>query len=407
MNYLCDSDKCTACGACIEVCPSKCIEFRENEFGEKKAYVHSENCIDCKQCARACHITNKQLTYKKAGHVFAAWSADNDIRTNGASGGLASQIYKYAIEKKISVMGTKFTRDEGVVFKEVCRDTDIEWVRDSKYVYSCMLNAFKFYEDRAKSNKRCIFIGLPCQVAAIRTYLESKRISTENCLFVDIICHGVPPYKFLNEHISKWEKVTGNNIKKVTFRYKSNYLLQYYTEEDSCVYKKNMNEDVYFRAFIESLDYRENCYNCHYSKEERVSDLTLGDYSGLGKAAEWEHEVEMVSLILCNTEKGKTFVEELIDGHYIVAFTRPDEEPFLDKVGNPQLHHPSEPHVLRSRFIEEYNSGKNFDDAALNVLRNELIRYYLRKPIVSLKRFAVGFLSKEQKKKIKKLLRIQ
>ena len=70
-------------------------------------------------------------------------------------------------------------------------------------------------------------------------------------------------------HRQKWEKVTGKNVKKVTFRNKSNYLLQYYTEEDSCVYKKNMNEDIYFRAFIESLDYRENCYNCHYSREER------------------------------------------------------------------------------------------------------------------------------------------
>ena len=201
------------------------------------------------------------------------------------------------------------------------------------------------------------------------------------------------------------QRLRKKTVKKVTFRYKSNFL-QLFTAEDCCIYSKSMNEDLYFRAFIESLNYRDNCYKCRYSREERVSDITIGDYSGLGKTIEWDDNKEMVSLVMCNTDKGELFVRKLKDEKYITAIERPIEEPFNDVKGNPQLHHPSIPHTGRKKFLEAYIQSKDFDKFVYPVLRNEFISYYAKLPFKMIYRFAINFLSKEQKKKIKRILRI-
>ena len=43
------AEKCTACGACIEVCPTDTIVMENG-----KAYVKIENCRNCKKCMIAC-----------------------------------------------------------------------------------------------------------------------------------------------------------------------------------------------------------------------------------------------------------------------------------------------------------------------------------------------------------------
>lgn len=406
MGYLCETNRCTACGACIEICPRGCIKIVETQYGEKKVEVDEKNCIDCKLCRNACHILNNNITFLKAKKVYAAWSSDNATRIYAASGGVASELYKYALAHEVPVMATKFKRDEGVIFAEVKQDKDLSWARDSKYVFSCLKNAFSYYESQINLEHECIFIGLPCQVSAIKTYLKAKRLNVDNCLFVDIICHGVPPYSYLDEHIRNIEQRTKKLIKKVTFRYKSNYLLQLFTEEDSCVYSKKMDEDLYFRAFIESLNYRDNCYKCRYSREDRVSDITIGDYSGLGKIAEWKDRKEMVSLILCNTIKGESLIHKLKEEKYLTAIERPLDEPYHDMVGNPQLHHPSIPHPGRQKFLAAYLQSKDFDKSVFPILQKEFILYYIIMPFKKVYRFAIGFLSKEQKNKIKKMLKI-
>ncbi len=43
------AEKCTACGACIEVCPTDTIVIENG-----KAFVKIDNCRNCKMCMRAC-----------------------------------------------------------------------------------------------------------------------------------------------------------------------------------------------------------------------------------------------------------------------------------------------------------------------------------------------------------------
>ena len=41
--------KCTACGVCIEICPTQTIVFENG-----KAFVNIDNCRNCRICMRAC-----------------------------------------------------------------------------------------------------------------------------------------------------------------------------------------------------------------------------------------------------------------------------------------------------------------------------------------------------------------
>lgn len=43
------SDKCVACGKCVEVCPVEAITK-----GDKKYIINAETCVSCGQCADAC-----------------------------------------------------------------------------------------------------------------------------------------------------------------------------------------------------------------------------------------------------------------------------------------------------------------------------------------------------------------
>ena len=43
------AEKCTACGACIEVCPTGTIVMENG-----KAFVRNDNCRNCKKCMIAC-----------------------------------------------------------------------------------------------------------------------------------------------------------------------------------------------------------------------------------------------------------------------------------------------------------------------------------------------------------------
>ena len=48
-----DSERCTGCGACVEVCPVGAIQLIEEETGNR-AEIDQEKCRQCEACVKAC-----------------------------------------------------------------------------------------------------------------------------------------------------------------------------------------------------------------------------------------------------------------------------------------------------------------------------------------------------------------
>jgi len=50
MAVTIDKEKCTSCGACVDICPVDALKLNE------KAEVDTETCIDCGTCVDECPV---------------------------------------------------------------------------------------------------------------------------------------------------------------------------------------------------------------------------------------------------------------------------------------------------------------------------------------------------------------
>ncbi|MBQ4463919.1 MAG: ferredoxin family protein [Eubacterium sp.] len=54
MSVFINTDKCTGCGKCTEVCPGNLIKLS----GDKKAYLkHPQDCWGCTSCIKECEFS--------------------------------------------------------------------------------------------------------------------------------------------------------------------------------------------------------------------------------------------------------------------------------------------------------------------------------------------------------------
>lgn len=60
-----EKEKCCGCGACVTVCPQKCISFKEDANGFWYPEVDKEKCIHCNMCEKVCPILKKRRKSKR------------------------------------------------------------------------------------------------------------------------------------------------------------------------------------------------------------------------------------------------------------------------------------------------------------------------------------------------------
>ena len=353
MVQLAKYEDCTGCGACSYICSRNCIDMQENNIGIVRPVVDTNTCIDCHRCEKACPVLNipeRNTPFK----VYAAWSLDEEQRKTSASGGVAYELYKYAIQNDYLVVGASQNSDFSVSLKAVSKLDDIVGFKNSKYVFSEAWHVFPDVQNAIKQDKKILFVGLPCQVAAAKSLFHDKG----NILYIEILCHGTTPLSYLKQHIKMLENASGRKAASMSFRapeaYTYTYTFTLYDEQGECFYAKCTNDgDAYQYGYHRGVAYRENCYHCAFATPERVGDLILCDFYGLGNKFPCSYDVKNVSCIILNTEKGDTFIKELISSNVIFTEGRPVEEAVE---GNPRLRIPNP--KTKERLVFEKNINK-------------------------------------------------
>lgn len=347
---LASKETCTGCNACAYICPKKCISFKNDEtYDIAYPVIDETQCINCGKCQKVCPA----LSPLEGGvplKAYAAWSSDSEERRTSASGGIAVEIYKYALKCGCSTVGAAFGNNFQVYLKISDELDSIKGFKNSKYVFSSTNSLFQEMNTCLKAGGKIAVIALPCQIAAIKKifcrYLD-------NLLLVDLVCHGVTPTAYLTQHIKSIEQKKGDKAISVFFRdpaYSTDtFTFTLYNVKGNCFYaKRTANRDSYQVGYHRMISYRENCYHCQFAKQYRISDLTISDYKGLGKyAPSGISDNRHVSCILINTDKGRDFVDCLIKQGNIVAEERPVHEP-ID--GDAQLRYPSQKSLARKIF---------------------------------------------------------
>lgn len=352
-NSICDCKVCTGCSACMNICPQNAITMKNNEYDEIHPFIDINKCIGCNLCKKVCP-NNETVKSFKPMECYASIRKDNIKRKDSSSGGICAVLYEKYIEIGNIVYGVKFNREEGAKFYRAENIEDIIDFKGSKYVQANMNIIYKQIEKDIIEGKKVLFIGTPCQVAGVKSYFNMKSLEFQNNLAtVDFLCHGCVPNKYLLDEITTIEKK--NKCKCDTVSFRSNDLNKNYylclKNNDKVFYRKKAEKQRYFYSFLHSITIRECCVNCKYKQTQRMGDITLGDFLGLGVEIPFKYSniVNNPSLVLVNTKKGDEMLKLISD--QIELWKRPLEEAVK---GGPSFRNKNGNMVFRKIFRKKY-----------------------------------------------------
>ena len=311
MGYLDDKDKekCYGCGACEKVCPKKCVEMQEDEEGFLYPEINISNCTNCDLCRKCC--PNKNLFIKKVllkePNIYAVLNIQDKERENSSSGG-AFPLFAYEVLKQKGIIfGATFNKDFVVIHQEAQNEKEMQVFRGSKYVQSNLKDTYIKAENYLKQNRKVLYTGTPCQIAGLYSYLKQDY---ENLYTMDLICHGTPSPKVFKDYLQYIKK--NNTIKEINFRDKSfgweNSKIRI-TFEQGVAYIESKEKDIFYQLFLKNYILRPSCHECKFTKINRESDITIGDYWGVNKHKPHMNDGKGTSLVIVNSKKGKEFFD--------------------------------------------------------------------------------------------------
>lgn len=365
MKTVCEQNKCAGCMACVDICPKNAIKIVDS----LKSYnaVIDERCVDCGACHKICQ-NNHPAVAAEPKHWYQGWSADQNVRIEGSSGGVAMALAKTFVNEGGLVCSCCFS-EGGFGFKLVDSIEELHQFAGSKYVKSNPKGIFRTIRTKLTTGEKILFIGLPCQVSALRNYVGKKL--EDDLYSVDLICHGTPSPELLNLFLKQYGKSL-TELKDIRFRNKGKFQV---TENSESIAAEGVS-DRYMISFLSSLTYTDNCYECSYAKRERVADLTLGDSWGSDLSeTEWK---KGISLILCQTEKGKQLLEHSDLVSYDVDINKAISR-------NHQLEYPSNSPQGREKFFKGLKTGKSFDTLVMSILPKKCLKQNIKRLLMKIK----------------------
>lgn len=360
---ICKRDQCTGCFACVNICPKHCITMAEDEYGFIYPQIDEERCIHCDACKRVC-LNHREISYHGTLHTYAAWARSSEDRQSSSSGGAASVFAQWVLDQGGVVFGAVWDGNNEACHACITKKRDVVRLKGSKYVHSYINDTFTQCKRYLLKGSVVLFIGTPCQIEGLKGFLGYKEFT--NLYLVDIVCHGVPSHKMLQQHLQRILGKDGNKVYQISFRNKTRFQ---FTVADSqkMIYKMKSSYDEYLRSFLEGITYRSNCYTCKFARPERVSDITLGDFWGIDKTLFEAEEGKGISCVLVHTEKGQQLFEQVKDKLEVTE--RSTDEAVR---GNGQLKKPVCRNEKREKILAQMRQGTHFDDAVQAVYEEEL-----------------------------------
>jgi len=316
---------CSGCGACAVACANHAICLVNIIDQGIRPIVDSEKCRKCGDCVEVCpgigisHLSfsNRsvpELLYEW-GPVLEVWegyAADSQIRYEGSSGGAATALALFCLEKHgasgVLHIGTSPENPlENVAVFSKSKDELLRRT-GSRYSPAAPCEKLNWIRD---SSSACVFIGKPCDVVALRkSQSVNPALDEKVSLAISIFCAGTPAtegtYKILSALGVKPEQTEELRYRgcgwpgSTTVKIKGN--------------KGQMRQMGYEESWGNILSHwgQFRCRICPDSTGE-FADISCGD--------PWHREIKENeqgwSLVVVRTEKGKEILHEAIKAGYV------------------------------------------------------------------------------------------
>ncbi len=297
---------CVGCFACEYVCSNEsnfgAISLKPDEWGVLRAVVDEKKCMGCGRCVSVCPQFSP-FTDSLAMAPCYAVKADQKTVRESSSGGAFTLLAEWMLARGGYVCGVVLDESLDAVYVMTKDREVIKRMRGSKYVFSEMRGIYGEVKKAVAQGADVLFVGLPCQVKAMRNSVGSNP----HLFTVDLLCGGQPSkgvYRRYLDELSKEKKVKGLSFRAADLPY-GTLVVEY---EDGS--RKVILRDPYVRAFSRSLINNEACSDCQFANTPKPGDVTIGDLWGADRIITDTDIDDGISVVLANTERGAGMVSE-------------------------------------------------------------------------------------------------
>ncbi len=294
--------------------------------------------------------------------------------SGGAFPAIARALYEEVGDEFI-VFGAAFNDDFSVKhFGKKYRD-GILCFQESKYVRSDISEPLEQIQELIRQKIPVLFVGTPCQVAAINSIIKKSGCDSDSLLTIDLICHGTPKSELWRGYVKLIEQKYGK-IKRVCFR--NNFTRKkgrtFVELEDGRIIYDPDEMKAWMRLFSTCVSLYKGCFNCNFRNKDlnRPADITIGDFWGVQELIPEFKGIKDVSLVIPHTDKGQRAFD-----HMVSKFLN---ESILIKECNDERWRVFNPHLFEQTPIP-----LNYDEFWNNYERYSIEEFYKKYSKASLK----------------------
>jgi len=198
---------CTGCGACVPACPQHAIRLVNIPDQGIRPMIDKSKCEQCGECVNVCpgiELSHQSFNSQTIPELRQAWgpvlelwegyAANPKIRYKGSSGGAATALSLFCLEKEnfsgVLHIGAKPEAPlQNVPVFSKTREELLAYT-GSRYSPAAPCQNFDWIEN---ADSQSVFIGKPCDVAALRKSQAVKPVLDNKVgLAISIFCAGTP-----------------------------------------------------------------------------------------------------------------------------------------------------------------------------------------------------------------------
>jgi coenzyme F420 hydrogenase subunit beta len=316
---------CAGCGACAAACTNHAISLVDIFDRGIRPIVDSEKCRSCGDCVEVCPgigISHQSFNHRSAPELLGEWgpvlevwegyAADTKIRFKGSSGGAATALALYCLEKQgasgVLHIGTR----PGAPLENVAvyskSKTELLGCTGSRYSPAAPCEKLNWIQE---STSPSVFIGKPCDVVALRKSQAVNPLLDEKVnLAISIFCAGTPATEGTYKILSSLG-VTSEQVEELRYRGCG-------WPGTTMVKIKGDNSRIHQMNYEESWgNILSHCgqYRC------RICPDSTGEFADISCGDPWYRELKENeqgwSLVVVRTERGKEILRKAIGAGYV------------------------------------------------------------------------------------------
>lgn len=152
--------------------------------------------------------------------VHAGYAANEDVRRQGASGGVTTALLNHLfnteqIDAAYCAVGRNPKSGRGILLRSA---SDLPSAMGSHYH---PVNFGAGLDGLARSDARFAFVGLPCEIAALRQLMLFRSDIAERCVVtIGLFCGGINRYSGIGRYLKRFN-IKPDEVEEIDYRYGS------------------------------------------------------------------------------------------------------------------------------------------------------------------------------------------